>query len=164
MEFQCKLTNAEMREAVRLNRTRAARLWRVLRYLRLFMVVGVLLVVIVFNLRSRTPNWSAVVGLAFAAAFVAVAAVWAWTFRDRRRVLRMNAGERMTIDANGIGTAKAQGATSFTPWTQFQNWREGALVFTVGNAKGFLTIPKTALSEAQVTEVRGILETQVRAQ
>ncbi len=163
MEFECKLTNAEMREAVQLNRVRAARLWRVLRFLRLFMVVGVLLAVMVSNLRSKTPNWGAVVGLAFAAAFLAIVAVWSWAFRDRRKVRRMNAGEQMTIDANGIGTANAKGASSFTPWTQFQNWREGVLVFTVSNAKGFLTIPKSALSEMQIAEVRGILQSQVRA-
>ena len=163
MEFAYKITNAEMREAVRLNRTKVARLWWLLRYLRLIMVVGVLLVVFVANLRSRTPNWGAVVGLAFAAAFVAVVAVWSWAFRDRRRVQRMNAaGERTTIDANGIGTTNAQGATSFAPWSRFHGWREGRLVFTVGDAKAFRTIPKSALSETQVAEVRGILEAQIR--
>jgi len=163
MEFAYSLTNAEMREAVRLNRTKAARLWRLLRYLRLIMVVGVLLVLMVANLRSHHPNWAAVVGLAFAAAFVAVVAVWSWSFRDRRRVRRMNgAGERMIIDANGIGTANAQGATSFAPWSQFRGWREGGLVFTVSDAKTFRTIPKSALSEMQVAEVHGILQTQIR--
>ena len=162
MEFECKLTSTEVREAVRLNRTKVSRLWWLLRYLRLIMVVGVLVVVTIVNFRSRVPNWGAVVGLAFAAAFLAIVAVWSWAFRDRRKVRRMNAGEQMTIDTNGIGTANAKGATSFTPWTQFQNWREGALVFTAGNAKGFLTIPKSALSELQVTEVRGILQARVR--
>ncbi len=163
MEFACKLSNAEMREAVRLNRTKVTRLWWLLRYLRLIMVVGVLLVVMVANLRSHHPNWSGVVGLAFAAALLAVVAVWSWSFRDRRRVQRMNgAGERMTIDGNGIGMANALGATSFAPWAQFRGWREGRLVFTVGDAKAFRTVPKSALSEVQVAEVRGILQAQIR--
>ena len=165
MEFDCKLTKAEMREAVRLNRTKAGRLWWLLRYLRLIMVFGVLLVVMIANLRSRVPNWGAVVGLAAAAAFLAVVAVWSWSFRDRRKVQRMNAaGERMTIDANGITTLDAAGTKTFTPWAQFRQWREGQQVFTAGNGKRFCTIPKRAMSEMQVAEVRGILQTQVRGQ
>jgi len=165
MEFECKLTKTEASEAVRLNRTKVSRLWWLLRYLRLIMVFGVLVVVTIANLRSRTPNWPAVVGLAFAAAFLAIAAVWSWSYRDKRRAQRMNAaGERMTLDANGISTVDAAGAKTFTPWAQFRDWREGKHVFTAGNGKKFCTIPKRAMSEAQVAEVRGILQTQIRTQ
>jgi hypothetical protein len=162
MEFACKLSNAEMGEAVKLNRTKVSRMWWFVRNLRLIMIVGVLLAVMAANLRTGSRNWGAVVGLACAGAFLAAAVAWSSSFGTKRMAKRINAAcERMSIDGNGIGTANALGMTTFAPWSQFHGWREGRLVFTVGDAKAFRTIPKSALSEMQVSEVRGILQAQI---
>ena len=163
MEFECKLSDAEMREAVGLNRTGAGRTAAVIRNVRLAFILVVLLVVIVANLTGGSRNWGAVGGMVAAGVFLV--AVWAWSagLRTRRMAKRINAAcERMTVDANGIGTADALGMTTFASWSQFHGWREGKLVFTVGDAKAFRTIPKSALGEMQVGEVRGILQSQIR--
>lgn len=163
VEFACRLTSTEMREAVRLNRTKVKRMWWFVRNLRLIMIAGVLLVVMVANLRTGRRNWGAVVGLACAGALLAAAVKWSSSFSSKRMAKRINAAcEQMTVDANGIGTANALGTTTFAPWSQFRGWHEGRLVFTVGDAKAFRTIPKSGMSEMQVAEVRGMLQAQIR--
>jgi hypothetical protein len=134
----------------------------VLRNLRIFEIVVVLLAVIVANVKEGGHNWGAVAGLAVAAALLIGFRMWSAGRGTRRMAKRINgACERMTVDVNGIGAANALGTMTHAPWSQFHGWREGKLVFTVGDAKAFRTIPKSAMGEMQVGEVRGILQTQI---
>lgn len=163
MDFECKLSNAEMREAVSLNRGASGQVWWVLRNLRIVLILVVLLAVIAANLKGGARDWSAVAGLVAAGAFLIAIRLWTSGLRTRRMAKRINgACERMTVDLNGISTANALGMTTFSPWSQFRGWREGKLVFTVGDAKAFRTIPKSPMTEMQVGQVRGILQTQIR--
>jgi hypothetical protein len=68
----------------------------------------------------------------------------------------------MSIEAQGITTAMPSGARTFVPWSAFAGWREGKLVFTVGDAKAYRTISKRALG-IRADEVRSVLLSQVRA-
>lgn len=163
MEFECKLSNAEMQEAVNLNRSAVGRTASVIRNVRLGFILVVLVIVIGANLTGGSRNWGAVGGMIAAGAFLIAVWVWSTRLRTRRMAQRINgACKRMTVDVNGIGAADAMGMTTFAPWSQFRGWREGKLVFTADDAKGFRTIPKSAMSEMQVAEVRGILQSQIR--
>jgi hypothetical protein len=67
-----------------------------------------------------------------------------------------------SIDANGISTSSASGATSFVPWRDFSGWKEAKDVFTLTKAKSFQVLTKRGLSEAELGELRSLLRTQIR--
>jgi hypothetical protein len=164
MELECKLTNAEMRDAFRMNLT-----WRFwLQTLRHSIWVVLFFIALVAGLladaaQHKHPDWTnEAIGFGFEA-FLVLLYLWKVERQIKKMAKLMNAQcERMSVDAHGIGTSTALGATTFSPWPQYRRWKEGRLVFTVGDAKSFRTIPKRAMSEMQVAEVRGILQSQIR--
>ena len=164
MEFECKLSHAEVREAYRMNQT-----WRFwMGTIRHNLYPAVLAVAIVVGVvtsisEHRRVDW-ANVAIAIAIEGLIVAFYWWRVSRKfKKMATQANLGcERMSVDAGGIGTSTSGGSTTFSPWPQFKRWKEGKLVFTVNNGKAFRTIPKSAMNEMQIGEVRGILQTQIR--
>jgi hypothetical protein len=164
MVIDCKLSKADMSEAVRLNLSGGFWFATVLRSLRIVMILGVVVIAAAVKLLNHdTKNWQPVgillgVGVLFVALYI-----WRITNSIRRTAARVNtACDRMTIDGQGLTTANAAGSTTFTPWSQVHKWKEGKQVFTIGDAKLFRTIPKSGLSEMQIGELRGILQSQIR--
>src|ERR1700683_3478507 len=91
MEFECRLSEAEMREAVHLNRTAGGRVAWVMRNLRVILVLAVVLAVIVANLTGGTRNWAAVAALVCAGAALVAISVWSDSFGIRQMAKRINA-------------------------------------------------------------------------
>ena len=80
--------------------------------------------------------------------------------RKRAKALSA-AGGQMTIEAQGITTLMPNGSRTFVPWSAIARWREGKLVFTVGDGKNYRTISKRALG-LNAGELRSVLMSQVR--
>lgn len=164
MEFDCKLSHSEAREAYRMNQS--WRFWMMTIRHNLYPAIFAIAIVvgIAANISEhRRVDWSST-GFAVAIEGFIVAFYW-WRvrYRFKKMAAKANAGcERMMVDARGIGTSTSSGSTTFSPWSQFKRWKEGKLVFTVTDGKAFRTIPKSAIGEIQAGEVRGILQTQIR--
>jgi hypothetical protein len=164
MVIECKLGKAEMNEAVRMNLSGGFWFGTILRSLRVVIILGIVVTAGAVKLMNHdTDNWGPIgVLLAVAALFVALY-IWRFTNSIKKAAAKVNSAcDRMTIDGQGLTTSNAGGGTTYTPWSQVHKWKEGKLVFTVGDAKLFRTIPKTGLSEMQIGEVRGILQSQIR--
>ncbi len=164
MVIECKLSKAEMNEAFRMNLSGSFWLATILRSIRvIILIVVVVAVASVKILNHDSENWGQV---AILLAFVLLAVVlYFWRIGNaiKKSAAKINtACDRMTLDGQGLTTANAGGGNSFVPWSQLHKWKEGKLVFTVGDPKGFRTIPKSAMSEMQVGEVRGILQSSIR--
>lgn len=67
----------------------------------------------------------------------------------------------LTIDLQGITAEAHNGTRTIVPWSAISRWQEGKLVFTIGDAKAFRTVPKGALGEMQSGELRSLLLSQV---
>lgn len=164
MEFECKLSKTEVREAYRMNQS-----WRFwMMTIRHNLYPAVFAVVIVVGVvtsiaENRRVDWeSTAIAVAFEGLIVAFY-WWRVTYRFKKMAAKANAEcERMVVDARGIATSTSSGSTTFSPWSQFKRWKEGKLVFTLSDGKTFRTIPKSAIGEIQAGEVRGILQTQIR--
>lgn len=164
MDFACKLSNAEMREAYRMNQS--WRFWIMMIRHNLYAVVFTIAIAISIATsisEHKRLDWT---NTALAVAFEGLVVGFYW-WRISRKFKKMaaqanTACERMTVDAKGIATSTSNGSTTFSPWSQYKRWKEGKLVFTVTDAKAFRTIPKSAMSELQAGEVRGILQSQIR--
>jgi hypothetical protein len=164
MTIECNLSKAEMSEAFRMNLTGGFWFRTMLGNIRAIILVGVVLFAAGAKIMNHdTHDWQSI-GILFAVAAALVALyVWRLSSTIKKTAAKVNtACDRMTLDSQGIATASTGGSTSFTPWSQFKKWKEGKLVFTVGDGKTFRTMPKSAMSEMQVGEVRGVLQTQIR--
>ncbi len=165
MQIDCKLSHAEMREAFRMNLTPAFWFRAALGNVRALVLIVVMLVAAGTKIaHGDTRHWESIVILLAIAAGLIALYVWRLSASMKKTANKINeACVRMNLDTQGMSTASSVGATTFTPWQQFSRWKEGKLVFTVGDKKAFRTIPKSALNGFQVDEVRGLLQSQVRS-
>ena len=163
MVIECKLSKAEMSEAFRMNLSGGFWFRTILGNVRAIILVGVVFFAAGAKIMNHdTRDWQSI-GLLFVIAMGLVALyVWRLSSSIKKTAANLNtACDQMTLDSQGIATANVTGSNTFTPWSQFKRWKEGKLVFTVGDAKAFRTIPKSAMTEMQVGEVRGILQSQI---
>ena len=165
MVIECKLSQAEMSEAFRMNLSGGFWFKAILSNIRAIVLIGVVLIAAGAKImKGDTRDWQSIMVLLAIAIGLVALYVWSVTRSLKKTAAKINAAcDRMTLDTQGLTAASATGATSFTPWTQYRRWKEGKLVFTVGDAKAFRTIPKSAMSEVHVGVVRGFLQTQVRS-
>jgi hypothetical protein len=163
MNVQCKVSPAEMREAFRLNLTPAF-WWRaILGNVRTMIYLGIIVVLIVSSIeQGHAIDWHKVGILsAFVALLLALSA-----FRIHRTVIKtvtqlQESCSSMTIDSQAITSEAVNGTRTSVPWAAITRWREGKLVFTIGDAKTFRTVPKSAMGEMQSGELRSLLLSQV---
>ena len=165
MEFECKLSHTEVREAYRMNQS--WRFWMMMIRHNLYAVVftvAITIAIVTSIADHRRLDWT---NTALSVAFEGLIIGFYWwriSRKFKKMAVKANAScDRMTVDAKGIGTSTGNGSTTFSPWSEYKRWKEGKLVFTISDGKGFRTIPKRALSEMQIGEVRGILQTQIRS-
>jgi hypothetical protein len=159
-----KISSAEMREALRMNLT-SAFWWRAAMGNRRGIVAMLIFAALLFGkLTGRGPvEWSTVAVL-----FGAVLFFFAiYLFRLHRIVEKSTktlneSCSNMTIDGKGLTTETPNGSRTFVPWSAMKRWREGKLVFTVGDGKSFRTIPKSTLGEMQSGELRSLLLSQIQ--
>jgi hypothetical protein len=164
MTVSCQLTNVEMTEAARLNTTAGTWGNLALRNGRLLAYMAVLVVIIVARTRNPAQMPTRSVGglLALIALFFALFVVKMYG-RMRRRVKAVNeVCTSFRFDGQGMTVEGRNGTTNSIPWSAIHRWREGKLVFTIGEPKSFYTVPKIALGEMQAGELRSLLMANVR--
>jgi YcxB-like protein len=164
MEFQCKLSHTEVREAYRMNQS--WRFWMMMIRHNLYAIVFTIAIVLAIATsitKHRHLDWTnTAISVSFEGMIVGLY-WWRISRKFKKMALKANAScDRMTVDVRGIATSTNNGSTTFSPWSEYKRWKEGKLVFTIGDAKAFQTIPKSAMTEMQVGEVRGILQSQIR--
>ena len=164
MNVPCNVSAAEMREAFRLNLTPAFWWKAAIGNFRAILYLFILFAVIGAKFAGdKSIEWT---GIAILFAIVALLFGF-YLFRlhssIQKTAKKLNAScNSLNIDARGITAAMADGSNSFTPWSAIKRWREGKLVFTIGDAKAFRTISKSALGEVQSGQLHSILLSQIR--
>ena len=164
MTISCQIGSAEMREAFRMNLTPSFWFKTALRNARLVVYLVALIVILVVGTRGANPMPTrGVVGLVFAILLLIALYLWRMnrTLEKSAKILN-EACRTLTIDAQGLTAEGANGAKNFIPWSALHRWREGKLVFTVGDPKSFRIVPKSALGEMQSAELRSMLQSQIR--
>jgi hypothetical protein len=164
MTVPCKVSTAEMREAFRLNLTPAfwwkAALGNFRAIIYLLILVGLIVVRITNN---RAIEWQQV-ALLLGVVVLLFGLYLARLHRTIQKTAKtlLESCSTVTIDVQGVTAETLNGSRAFTPWSAISRWREGKLVFTMGDAKVFRTIPKSALGEMQSGELRSLLQSQIR--
>jgi hypothetical protein len=163
MVVECQLNYAEMSEAFRLNRTPVFWFKAAVANLRAIILIIVVAAMGTAKIVNRDQgNWQPIVGLVGFAIVLFLLYVWRQRKGVKKALAQMNAVcSEMTVNAEGVKLSSAIGAMNFTPWSHFTKWSEGNLVFTIVEAKGFRALPKRALTDSQMTELRGMLQTQI---
>jgi hypothetical protein len=164
MTVPCQVSAAEMREAFRLNLTPSF-WWKSARgNFRTLVYLIVLIAFIVRGFMSGHPmEWQTVAIL-----FGLVVLFFAIYLLRLNRTITKSAKKlsdscgSLTIDSQGLTAETTNGSRSFIPWSAVSRWREGNLVFTIGDAKTFRTVPKGSLGEMQSGELRSLLLSQIR--
>jgi hypothetical protein len=164
MTVPCQVTTAEMREAFRLN-LNSSSVFKIMRgNARVIIYVLVFLAVIVAEIRkSGAIDWQEV---AILGGVIALLLLLSW-FRIQRTLAKTAAAltatcSSMTIDTQGITVEATNGTRTQVPWSAIVRWHEGKLVFTIGDAKAYRTVSKSALGEMQSGELRSLLLAQIR--
>jgi hypothetical protein len=163
MVMQCQLNHAEMREAFRMNLTLTFWLRAILSNLRALVILGVFFAAVVAKvMKGEDTNWESLLVLLPVAAALIAFYLWRLSSRLQKAAAQVNAACRtLTLDTQGITTASATGVTTFTPWAECKKWKEGKLVFTIGDARQYRTVPKSAVSEMQAQEIRMLLQASI---
>ena len=164
MTVPCQVSTAEMREAFRLN-LNSSSVFKILRgNTRVIIYVLVFIAVMVAEIgKSGAIDWQEV---AILGGVIALLLLLSW-FRIHRMLAKAAAAltassSSMTIDTQGITAEATNGTRTQVPWSAISRWREGKLVFTIGDAKTYRTVSKVALGEMQSGELRSLLLAQVR--
>jgi hypothetical protein len=66
------------------------------------------------------------------------------------------------IDGGGYWCGKEGLSNGWIAWAAFTGWRETPRIIVLGMGLSFITIPKSALSPEQQTELRTLLQTNIR--
>ena len=164
MVVPCKISSAEMREAFRLNLT-SSFWWKAALGNRRAIIYSIVLIALVVSRikGSQVINW-AEVGLLMG---LVVLFFGLYIFRLHRSIEKTakalnDTCNTLTIDTQGITIESTNGSRTIIPWSAITRWREGKLVFTIGEAKSFRTVSKSTLGEMQSSELRSLLLSQIR--
>lgn len=112
------------------------------------------------------PNWAAVAGI-----WLVLIALSAWSFYRTKRTMhkqfiQANASlpDSITILKDGLRLDGPNGATSFQPWSNFTQCREGKRVMLLQTRYGgALILPVAKLSEMERESIRQIVTPHVSA-
>jgi hypothetical protein len=164
MDFDYKLSNAEMREAFWMNQTWRTWFGPLGRRLHVLVFVAAAAMGVMLNhvqhQHSRLGNVAILIG---PEALVMAVYWWRIAHRVADMTARVNkATKRISLDASGIKALSRSESMTCLPWSHYQFWKEGKLVFTLGNGKTFRTIPKRGMSEVELSALRGILQSHIR--
>jgi hypothetical protein len=160
----CKVNNAEMREAFRLNLTPSFWWKAALGNFRTILYLSILIAFIAHRIiEGRAIEWQAIVVMSG----LVVLFFGLYLLRLHRSIIKSakklsETCDSMVIDSQGLTAVTFNGSRTFVPWSVINRWREGKLVFTIGDAKTFRTVPKGALGEMQSGELRSLLVSQIR--
>ena len=159
-----KISNPEMREAFRMNLTPSFWWKAALGNFRTVLYLFILIAFIVHRLiNGRAMEWQAIAVMSG----LVVLFFGLYLMRLHRTIIKTakklsETCDSMVIDSQGLTAVTLNGSRAFVPWSAINRWREGKLVFTIGDAKAFRTVPKSALGEMQSGELRSLLLSQIR--
>jgi hypothetical protein len=163
MTIPCKVNTGEMREAFRMNLTPAfwwkAALGNIRAIIYLVVLVGIVLSRVVGGRDIEWKNIAVLLGL-IAAFFSFYLLRLHGTIKKTATALQTSCST-LIVDTQGLTAEAPNGARAFTPWSAISRWREGKLVFTIGDAKTFRTVPKSGLNEMQAGELRSLLMSRI---
>ena len=135
MTVPCQVSAAEMREAFRLNLNSSA-CWKIARgnARSLIYVVVFLALIVVEIAKGGSINWQQV-GLCAGVLAVILGLFWFSVSRTIAKTAKTlsASGVTLTIDTQGIAAELANGTRTSVPWSAISRWREGRLVFTIGD-------------------------------
>jgi hypothetical protein len=76
---------------------------------------------------------------------------------------RMNEHEsNVTVDEMGYASIRPGFAECRMSWKTFSGWNEGKLTFILGRELQYCSVPKRALTESQISELRILLKNHIR--
>jgi hypothetical protein len=164
MTVPSQVSTAEMREAFRLNLT-STLIWKLVRgNARILIYLIVFLALVVAGIaNAHAIDWrevSILTGLFAMMLAVLVFSLYRTVVKTAKIVSK--SAHTFSIDNQGLSDDAPNGTRIFVPWSAINRWREGKLVFTIGDERTFRTIPKGPLGEAQSGELRSLLLSQVR--
>lgn len=164
MTVPCNVTTAEMREAFRLN-LNSSLLFKLARgNFRILLYLVVFAALAITNMaKGGDIDWKKVVlmaGFAFLLALLLVVSLNRTAAKTAKELSKSNSS--LTIDNQGLTEEAPNGTRTSVPWSAITRWREGLLVYTIGDPKTFRTISKQSLGEAQSGELRSLLLSQIR--
>jgi hypothetical protein len=158
------VTTAEMREATRLN-LNSALCWKLARgNLRLLIYILVFMGLAVASLvDGHGVDWQKLTLMVGLLALLVALLLFSLnrTVAKAAKLLTKSCNT-LTIDAQGLTDESPNGTRTSIPWSAITRWREGALVYILGDAKTFRIVSKAALGEAQSSELRSLLLSQIR--
>jgi hypothetical protein len=163
MTVLCSVTTAEMREAFRLN-LNSSLCWKLARgNVRLLIYLIASVVAVVTFARGGNIDWPKVALMAGLVAFLILLLL----FNLNRTVAKTakalcKSSSNLTIDSTGLTEEAPNGTRTSVPWSAITRWREGSLVYTIGDVKSFRTVSKQTLGEPQSGELRSLLLSQIR--
>lgn len=161
MTVSCGVNGAEIREAFLLNLNLSSSLKLTFSNGRLLAILFIL----VFVLIGEIAKGKATLGLFMVLSLPLVMIlgfIWFRLARSFGKIARAisASGAQITIETRGITTTLPNGTRTFEPWLSYARWREGKLVFTVGNQKNYRTISKSALG-VHTDELRSLLLSRI---
>jgi len=164
MNVPCAVTTAEMREAYRLN-LNSNLVWKLARgnarLLIYIIVFASLAIVSLFD--QHGVDWQKAALMVGLLALLIALLLFSLNYTVAKAAkLLTKSGGTLTIDNQGVTAATPNGTHTSIPWSAITRYREGALVYTLGDAKTFRTVSKAALGEAQSGELRSLLLSQIR--
>jgi len=164
MTVPCKISSAEMRDAFRLNLTPSFWWKAALGNVRVIIYLVILIAAIVAGAKdpNRMPTRSVGVLIALIILFIALYLMRLHRTLEKNAKTLNESCNSLIIDGQGITAEGTNGSKSFTPWSALHRWREGKLVFTIGDAKSFRAVSKATLGEIQSGELRSLLLSQIR--
>lgn len=163
MTVPCGINTVELREAFFLN-LNAATCWKLaLGNVRLLVITFVFLIAMISQILNGKGDLHLIVIFASLVALT-LGLMWLGLTRSLRKTAKALSatGGQMNVETQGITTILPNGTRTFVPWSAFAGWREGKLVFTLGDGKNYRTISKGALG-IYASEFRSMLLSQVRA-
>jgi hypothetical protein len=129
-------------------------------------VVGVpALVTYKFLTVATRPNWWALAALWLFALGCGALLVYVYKSGNARVAARLKLPDRIDLNDDGIKMSRADGASTFHPWANVTDWREGRrVVVLMQSTTDILTIlPVGDLSDAARQPLRDLLKTHVVA-
>lgn len=163
MQFAGKLNETELREATRMIRPKGHGRRMALSYARLVIYVGIVVALLVASFvqhRHIPPQLIAVRVAVLALVAVVVVLRVRRSSRDALRRIDASLPDTVQLGPEGVRLDGPMGAHSFQPWSSYTGFREGQHIVVLQRTEQdlFTVLPVSALSPAERTSLRGLLQ------
>lgn len=165
MQIRGQLTLSELKSGASLFRPKSYWIKLAAGNLYAVLLMGVLaFVTLVSLIHFQTTNWREVRRLWLVIGFILLIALSLGKIRTSHTLRGINdqCAGTWRIDPDGIRGESEFGASSFTPWRAFSEWKRGKLAYVLKSKKGTLIIlPIDELDIDDVSTLDGILRSSI---